>query len=58
MDLLCTLQVTAQERHRCIPLATAHQEAKAYESHLYKLNSAVFQTSMDSDMGSGASHAV
>jgi hypothetical protein len=28
VDLLCTLQVTAQERHRCIPLATAHQEAK------------------------------
>ena len=50
--------VKAEEQKMKLERLTAHQEAKAYESHLSKLNSAVFPTSMDSDMGSGASHAV
>ena len=51
-------RVKAEEQKIELERLTADQAAKAYERHLAKLNSAVFPTSMDSDMGKGASHAV
>jgi len=51
-------RVKAEEQKIKLERLTADQTAKAYERHLAKLNSAVFPTSMDSDMGKGASHAV
>jgi len=50
--------VKAEEQKIELERLKAHQQAGAYERHLSKLNDAVFPSSMDSDMGTSASHAV
>jgi hypothetical protein len=45
--------VKAKEQEIKLEHLTADQAAKVYEHHLTQLNSAVFPTSKDSDMGKG-----